>query len=169
MSDVLILNANYQPLSWLPLSVIPWQQAIKLQFMGRITVMEYYDDWEVHSPSTTLRVPALAVTKNYHAYQKGVRFSRQNMYLRDLFQCQYCGDTFETDNLNIDHVKPISKGGKTNWENCVTSCIPCNSRKGDSYRKPLKEPFKPDYYALSARKKNYITNIRHPSWNIYLV
>jgi len=113
MSDTLILNANYQPLSWLPLSVIPWQQAIKLQFMDKIKVLEYYDDWQVHSPSITMNVPALAITKDYHAFQKGVRFSRSNMYLRDLFLCQYCSGTFDDHELNIDHVQPLSKGGKT--------------------------------------------------------
>ena len=86
MSATLILNANWQPLSWLPLSVIDWQQAIKLQFMDKIKIIEYYDNWEVHSPSMTLKVPALAVTKDFHAFKRGVRFSRTNMYLRDLYQ-----------------------------------------------------------------------------------
>ena len=144
MPDCLILNANYQPLSWLPLSVISWQQAVKLHYMEKIKVLEWYADWEVHSPSTTLKVPALAITRDYHNFQKGVRFSRSNLYLRDLFQCQYCAETFDYHELNIDHVQPMSKGGKTNWENCVTSCIPCNSRKQNFFKKPIREPFKPD-------------------------
>lgn len=168
MSDTLILNANWQPLSWLPLSIIGWQQAIKLQFMDRIKVIEYYDDWEVHSPSLTMQVPALAITKDYHAFQKGVRFSRQNLYLRDLFQCQYCSETLDPDSLNIDHVIPLSKGGKTNWENCVTSCIPCNSRKANRIAKPIREPFKPDYWTLSNRKKKMTHPLRHPSWTPFI-
>ena len=79
MSDTLILNANYQPLSWLPLSVIPWQQSVKLHFMDRIKILEYYDDWEIHSPSVTMFVPALAIPKDYHSFSKGIRFSRQNL------------------------------------------------------------------------------------------
>ena len=167
-ADTLILNANYQPLSWLPLSVIPWQQAIKLQFIDKIKVLEYYDDWQVHSPSTTLNVPALAITRDYHAFQKGVRFSRSNLYLRDLFQCQYCAETFDYHELNIDHVHPISKGGKTTWENCVTSCVPCNSRKKSKLIKPIREPFKPDYWTLTARRKKYHYDLKHPSWRDYI-
>jgi hypothetical protein len=68
MPDCLILNANYQPLSWLPLSVISWQQAVKLHYMEKIKVLEWYADWEVHSPSTTLKVPALAITRDYHNF-----------------------------------------------------------------------------------------------------
>jgi 5-methylcytosine-specific restriction endonuclease McrA len=167
-ADTLILNANWSPLSWLPLSIIGWQQAIKLQVMNRIVIIEHYDDWEVHSPSVTMKVPALAITKDYHSFQKGVQFSRQNLYLRDLFQCQYCCETLEPNQLNIDHVIPLSKGGKTNWENCVTSCIPCNSRKGSKTIKPIREPFKPDYWTLSTRKKKMTHQIKHPSWEPFI-
>jgi 5-methylcytosine-specific restriction endonuclease McrA len=168
MSDTLILNANWQPLSWLPLSVIGWQQAIKLQFMNKIRVIEVYDDWQIHSPGRTWSVPALAITRDYQAFKKGVRFSRQNLYLRDLFQCQYCADTFEAHDLNIDHVRPLSLGGKTNWENCVTSCLDCNSIKGNRLQKPIREPFKPDYWHLSARRKQFGFDVRHPSWEPFL-
>jgi len=168
MSDTLVLNANYTPLSWLPLSVIPWQQAIKLMMLDRIKVLEIYEDWTVRSPSTSFNVPALAITKDYHSFSKGIRFSRQNLYIRDLFQCQYCAETFDYHELNIDHVIPLSKGGKTNWENCVTSCIPCNSRKGNRLRKPIREPFKPDYWTLTARRKQYTYDLKHPSWRDYI-
>jgi 5-methylcytosine-specific restriction endonuclease McrA len=136
--------------------------------MDRIKILEYYDDWEIHSPSTTMFVPALAITKDYHSFNKGVRFSRQNLYLRDLFQCQYCAETFEPHDLNIDHVKPLSKGGTTNWENCVTSCVPCNSRKGNMFKRPLREPFRPDYWTLTARRKQFHYDMKHPSWRDYI-
>jgi 5-methylcytosine-specific restriction endonuclease McrA len=168
MSDTLILNANWQPLSWLPLSVIGWQQAMKLQFMDKIKVIEHYDDWSVHSPGKSWAVPALAITKDYHAFQKGVRFSKQNLYLRDLYQCQYCCDTFEPGDLTIDHVHPVSKGGKTNWENCVAACYDCNTRKGARIMRPIREPFKPDYWTLSARRKRFHVEIKHPSWRPFL-
>ena len=168
MSATLILNANWQPLSWLPLSVNNWQQAIKLQFMERIEIIEYYEDWVVHSPSTTLMVPALAITKDYHAFKKGVRFSRVNMYLRDLYQCQYCAEICDHHELTIDHVIPRAKGGKTNWENCVAACVPCNQEKKDNYQKPIREPFKPDYWHLSARRKSHNYEIKHPSWVPFL-
>ena len=168
MTHCLILNSDYQPLSWLPLSTITWQQAVKLHFLDRIKILEFYDDWTIHSPSTTIRVPALAVTKGYQSQTKNVRFSRRNIYIRDLYQCQYCGDTFDTKELNIDHVIPVSKGGKTNWENCCTSCIPCNAKKSDKIIKPLRVPFKPSYYDLAKYRQYYNYDIKHPSWRDYI-
>jgi hypothetical protein len=109
-----------------------------------------------------------ALKLNCNAFKKGVRFSRQNMYLRDLYQCQYCSDTFEHHELTIDHVIPRAKGGKTNWENCVAACVPCNQKKKDNYQKPLREPFKPDYWQLSSRRKGHALDIKHPSWIPYL-
>lgn len=166
--STLILNANYQPLSWLPLSVIDWQDAIRLQFMDKIKVLEVYDDWVVHSPSTTIKVPALAVTKDYHAFKQGVRFSRSNLYLRDSFHCQYCGEEFNHHELTIDHVIPRAKGGKTSWLNCVAACVPCNQKKKDKIQKPLKEPFKPDYWHLTSHRRNKVYDVKHPSWVPFL-
>ena len=65
MSDCLILNGDYQPLSLLPLSVVGWQQAVKLYFLDRVRIIEVYDDWQVHSPSMDLDVPALVALKEY--------------------------------------------------------------------------------------------------------
>jgi 5-methylcytosine-specific restriction endonuclease McrA len=169
MSDCLVLNADYRPLSYLPLSTIGWQQAVKLSFLGRIKILETYDDWEVHSPSTTIKVPALAITKDYMKYKRAVRFSRRNLYLRDLYQCQYCHDTFNNEDLTIDHVIPISKGGKTTWENCVTACYTCNFNKGDKHKLPRRLPFKPEYWHLVGNTSEHLHwHIRHPSWRDYL-
>lgn len=169
MADTLILNADYRPLCYLPLSTIPWQQAVKLQWLGRITVLESYDDWEVHSPSMTMQVPALAITKDYMKYKRSVRFSRKNLYLRDLFQCQYCSDTFDPDELTIDHVVPVSKGGKTTWENCVAACQDCNFSKGDKIIPPKRLPFKPEYWHLIGNGTDHLKyNIKHPSWIPYI-
>jgi 5-methylcytosine-specific restriction endonuclease McrA len=169
MSDCLILNADYRPLSFLPLSTIPWQQAIKLSFLDRIHVIEYYSDWDVHSQHQTFPVPALAVTKEFMKYKKGVRFSRKGVFLRDLYTCQYCGDVFHDKDLTLDHVVPASKGGKTSWENIVTACQDCNHRKSDKIMQPKRLPFKPEYWHIvGAILKNGHFNIRHPSWERYL-
>ena len=90
------------------------------------------------------------------------------MYLRDLYQCQYCADTFSHDELTIDHVVPRSNGGITTWENSVTACKSCNHKKGSKLWKPLRMPYKPDYYQLVAKWKNRPVHIEHPSWNQYL-
>ena len=168
MSDCLILNADYRPLCYLPLSTIPWQQAVKLSFLDRIKILETYDDWVVHSPSTTMRVPALAITKEYMKYKRAVRFSRKNLYLRDLYQCQYCGETCDTHELTIDHVIPVSKGGKTTWDNCVTACYDCNFEKGNKHQLPRRLPFKPSYWHLvGANAEKLGWHIKHPSWRDY--
>jgi len=93
-------------------------------------VLEYYDQ-TVSSPSGSFYIPAvlrvpqlLQVVKRRRVKQS---LSRKNILFRDEFTCQYCSSR---DNLTIDHVIPISRGGKWEWENLVTACSRCNSRKG---------------------------------------
>jgi 5-methylcytosine-specific restriction endonuclease McrA len=167
--DTLVLNADYRPLSYLPLSTIPWQQAIKLSWLNRINILEVYSDWQVHSPSTTIDVPALAITKEYMKYKKAVRFSRKNLYLRDLYQCQYCGDTFDAPELTIDHVVPVSHGGKTTWDNTVAACEECNRNKGNKMVQPRRMPFKPEYWHLINNNIEHLNfHIKHESWRPYI-
>jgi 5-methylcytosine-specific restriction endonuclease McrA len=121
----LILNA------WMhPHSVATWQQAICLLVTGKVDVLEEYEA-EVSSPSVTIRIPAVArLRKELSTHKKGVKFSRVNVLTRDGFRCCYCGQTKSARELNYDHVVPRSKGGRTVWENIVTSCYACNTRKG---------------------------------------
>ena len=170
MSDCLVLNGNFQPLSIVPLSVIPWQTAIKLNYLKRVIIVEEYDDWIIRSPSMELRVPAIVALTKYFPIDKSIKFSRANMYLRDLYQCQYCGETFAPKDLTIDHVKPTSKGGKTEWDNCATACVDCNIKKGNKLNpQPMNKPHKPNYYTLSAKRRKMPFNVKHPKWNEYLI
>ena len=169
MSDCLLLNANFEPISVLPLSVIDYRHAIKLMYLGRVTVLETYSDWLIRSERLTLNVPSVCVTKDYFPHKQHVKFSRYNMYLRDLFKCAYCEEVFDYDELTIDHVVPRAVGGKTNWTNCTTSCKACNSAKGHKTNvKPRIMPYKPDYYQLVAKWKAGPIIVRQPSWNQYL-
>lgn len=168
MSDVLLLNSDHNPISILPLSVIPWQDAIKLIYLDRIVVLEEYDDWVVHSAHTSFRVPSVCVTREYFNFKKHVKFSSANLFLRDLYQCQYCGDTFASHELTIDHVIPRASGGKTNWENCVSACKPCNHKKGSKLQKPLRMPYKPDYFSLVNKWKQQPFKVKNPVWYQYL-
>ena len=163
-----MLNSDFNPISILPLSVVSWQHAIKLHFLDRIQILEEYDDWEIRSEYLTMKVPAVAVTKDYFKFKKAAKFSRSNLFLRDLYQCQYCGDTFDHKDLTLDHVKPRSKGGKTNWENSVTACKPCNFRKGTHDWKPMRAPYKPDHFQLINKWRQRPIQVRHPSWYTYL-
>ena len=168
MSDTLILAPDYQPVSFLPLSTVDWQTSVKLFFLDRIQVLEWHDDWIIHSTSTAIRVPSVAVTRKGFGKNKKIRFSREHLYLRDLFTCQYCGDTFTNKELTIDHVTPRSLGGKTSWENCVAACKPCNHRKGSKYWRPNAEPVRPSYWALVNSMQVTTTTVRYPEWAQYL-
>ena len=170
MSDTLVLAPDFQPVNFVPLSTISWQSAVKLYFLEKIQVIEWYDDWNIHSSNLTMHVPAVVVTKSSFRRQKAgkMKFNRHNLFLRDLFTCQYCNDTFPGKHLTIDHVIPISKGGRTDWENCVTSCYQCNSKKSDKLWKPAKQPFSPDYWKLANSVRRSYQHIRHPSWIDYI-
>jgi 5-methylcytosine-specific restriction endonuclease McrA len=122
----LVLNADYRPLSYYPLSLWSWQDAIKAIFLERVNVVSQYDK-VVRSPSFEMQLPSVVCLKTYIKPARHPAFTRFNVFLRDRFSCQYCGDR---DDLTFDHVIPRSLGGQTTWENVVAACSCCNLRKG---------------------------------------
>ena len=144
-----------------PQKVIPWERAVVLVVLGKVDVLEQYDE-AIRSPSLELRTPAVVrLKKAGRATKQSVRFSRINVYTRDGFRCQYCGEKKEMRELNYDHVVPRHRGGKTAWENIVTSCYACNDRKGSRTpeeagmtlrRKPFKPSSLPVASVLPARR-----------------
>ena len=165
----LVLNADYRPLSYYPLSLWPWQDAVKAAFLDRVDIVAEYDEL-VRSPSMTLRIPSVVVLKDYVKPRKRVAFTRFNLFLRDEFLCQYCGGMGE---LTFDHVVPRSAGGRTSWENVVAACAPCNLRKGSkslrqarmSLRKP---PRRPGVGELLNIGRKFPPNYLHESWMDFL-
>jgi 5-methylcytosine-specific restriction endonuclease McrA len=131
-----------------PHKIISWERAVVLLVLGKVDVLEEYDE-EVRSRFLALRTPAVVRLKKAGATMKhAVRFSRVNVYTRDGFRCQYCGEKKEMRDLNYDHVIPRVRGGHTVWENIVTSCYACNDRKGsrtpeEAGMRLLRKPFKP--------------------------
>lgn len=124
--STLVLNNSY-----LPLAVVPWSRAISLVFSGKASVEHEYDE-EVHSPSLTMRVPSvIRMNTNYFYARARIRLTSKTIFERDKYTCQYCGVRFNSQSLNLDHVHPQSRGGEKNWHNIVTSCIPCNTSKGN--------------------------------------
>ena len=101
----LVLNADFRPLSYLPLSLWPWQEAVKAAMLERVVVVAEYDAL-VHSPSVEFRIPSVVVLKEYVKPARATAFTRFNLFLRDEFTCQYCGDR---DHLTFDHVVPRSQ------------------------------------------------------------
>lgn len=151
--DTLVLSTAYQPMRY-----IEWQEAFCLWFSGRVEVVEFYSDKFVHTVSEKLQVPSIVrfvknvIKKNRQS--KAARFNRINVLIRDSYQCQYCKCKLEHKNLTLDHVLPISQGGKTNWKNIVACCMNCNQKKKDrtpnqAGMKLLKEPYVPDNFELS--------------------
>ncbi len=116
--------------SWmLPHRVIPWQEAITLWYLGKVDVLEEYDDF-IASPSISVPMPAVVrLRRQVAGVRRGVKFSRANVFSRDGYQCQYCGSKKPRGELSFDHVLPRTVGGRTGWENIVTACRPCNLKK----------------------------------------
>ena len=168
MADTLVLNADGQPISLIPPSTIQWKEAITYLWLDKVHVLEWYDDWVVRSESWETRVPAVVMLKDMLRRKRNPRFSKYNVHLRDMFVCQYCNNPFPQKQLTLDHVIPISRGGKTSWENIVSACNPCNSHKGSKLIKPKSMPYRPDYYELANNRKQLEFDIRHPSWEVFL-
>ena len=169
MGYTLVLNADYTPLSVIPISSIGWKDAIKMSWMGTVDVVNVYDDWEVHSPSVTLNVPSVVVNRQFTKKKSWVRFSRQTLLLRDNFACQYCHDSLTLSQMTIDHVIPRVRGGTTRWDNVVASCYSCNSAKGHRMvMRPSVKPVKPDYHTLIGNARKLPIEIPHASWIPYL-
>ena len=148
----LVLNADFRPLSYFPLSLWPWQEAIKAVFLDRVNVISEYDR-RVHSPSMEVALPSVISLKEYVPVSQKPAFTRFNVFLRDHFSCQYCGQRFNSQDLTFDHVIPRSRGGTTRWDNIVTACSPCNLKKGSRPASkggmwPLRKPQMPSAYQL---------------------
>ena len=160
----LVLNADFRPLSYYPLSLWPWQEAIKAVFLDRVTILAEYEE-VVRSQRSAIRIPSVVVLKDYVKPQKRVAFTRFNLFLRDEFCCQYCGSKGD---LTFDHVLPRSRGGVTSWENVVAACAPCNRRKGnrtpdEAGMKLLNHPHRPRFWAMAL-----LTMSHNDAWRKYL-
>lgn len=144
-TDVLVLNKNFTAIQ-----ITGWQRAISLLFLDHALVVDQefstydFQDWKklskamsahpagfVHTPTFKIAVPEVIALRLYDRLpETEVTFSRRNIYEHYGHKCCYCGRRFSTQELNLEHIVPRSRGGKTDWNNVVTSCIRCNLRKG---------------------------------------
>jgi 5-methylcytosine-specific restriction endonuclease McrA len=150
----LVLNADHRPLSYFPL---------------RVTILEEYDR-VVHSARFEMKLPSVVSLKTYIKPARRPAFTRFNVFLRDQFECQYCGDPKD---LTFDHVIPRTKGGRTTWENVVTACSPCNLSKGgrmpnQAKMHPRIRPHQPSVIELREHGRRFPPNYLHESWADYL-
>ncbi|WP_419906662.1 HNH endonuclease [Hoeflea sp.] len=165
----LVLNADYRPLSYYPLSLWSWQDAIKAVFLDRVNILAEYEH-RVSSPSMSMALPSVVCLKTYVKPSRYPAFTRFNVFLRDRFRCQYCG----TDkDLTFDHVIPRRYGGETTWENIVAACSSCNLKKGGKMPKearmyPAQKPYHPTVHDLHNNGRMFPPNFLHESWMDYL-
>ena len=167
--STLLLNADAQPVSLLPLSTVDWQEAIRYMVLNKVEVLSWYEDWVVRSARWETRVPAIIMLKEYQKPKSTIRLSKRNVFLRDLYVCQYCDKEVKDSEATLDHVHPVSQGGKNTWTNLTTACKPCNYRKANhTTMKPKKVPHKPDFWELVEKRRQRGFHYAHPSWADYL-
>jgi 5-methylcytosine-specific restriction endonuclease McrA len=163
--DVLVLNRHFYAIH-----VTDWKRALSLLYLDHARVVddEYrtynFSDWQelsqllhhppsgfVTTPKFKIAIPDVICLRDYDKLPEGdVKFTRRNIYEHYGYRCCYCGKKLPSFELNLEHVLPKSRGGKTNWDNIVTSCIPCNLRKADHLpqeigMKLLIQPSKPKW------------------------
>jgi 5-methylcytosine-specific restriction endonuclease McrA len=166
MEQVLLLNISYEPLK-----IINWKKAITMLCLGKVEVIEEYTK-DIHSISFTIKLPAVVrLLKVVKRNRSPVKFSRQNIYARDRYKCQYCGGKFQAEDLTYDHILPRSRGGKTEWENIVTCCMKCNRKKGgrtprEASMKLIRAPVRPTWVP-AVRLTIGFREVPH-SWRDYL-
>lgn len=160
---VLVLNKG-----WSPISIVSVKRAIHM-LMGETARVVDADDFSTYdfdswadlgqvfdangefilTPSMRIPVPQVLLLDEYNKVPyKRVTFSRKNLYKRDEYTCQYCGKRPPSSEITIDHITPVSKGGKSTWLNCVLACLKCNHKKSDktiaeAHMTLLKEPTEP--------------------------
>lgn len=163
----LLLNAGYEPVR-----IISWQRAIVLFFQGKVDILEYHSTF-ARSVRSSFQLPSVLRLRRYvrPRLHGPIRFCRENIYIRDNYTCQYCGDKFSSNQLTLDHVIPASLNGKKSWTNVVSACRPCNQRKAN--RTPqtanmplLKEPISPTW--LPKSEFSFNTEEMPLAWGQYL-
>ena len=181
-SSVLVLNRSY-----LPIHVTSARRAFSLLYQGiaRVVDEQYqtfdFDGWSqlavareeeaIGTARGRIRVPRVIVLVAFDRLPKRhVRFSRINLMARDSFQCQYCGDQPTRSELNLDHVVPRALGGRSTWENVVTSCLDCNRRKGgctphQAGMRLLRRPARPRWTPLM---NLVLSSVRYKEWRPFL-
>lgn len=166
MSDeTLVLSTSY-----MPMRRCDWQEAVSLYWCGKVDILESYEDQELHSPSLTLKMPAVIRFRSgvkLRLGQSGVQLNKKNLYVRDSGCCQYCGRRLTLKEASIDHVLPKKYGGELKWDNCVIACTDCNSYKGHKFIYPNHKPHRP---TIIEYVRNLVTLKPIPEqWEQYLI
>jgi len=139
----LVLNFDFSPIS-----VCTVEKAFLLIYLEKAEQIQDFEGAFLRTVSRNFKMPAVVRLLRYVKLPfKSVELTRNNVFKRDSFECQYCGSNRD---LTLDHVLPRSRGGQSNWKNLVTACKPCNAKKGDYTPKEAgldlhQRPFRPSY------------------------
>jgi 5-methylcytosine-specific restriction endonuclease McrA len=137
---------------WQPLSVRPLKKALKKIISGSVEVVVYSRDRTIWAEKEHKLPSVVRVLRRFKRDRVAIKFSRLNIYTRDSYRCQYCGERGPTEDLTFDHVVPRCQGGRTEWTNIVTACSSCNCKKDGRtpeqagmrlFRKPVKPRYLP--------------------------
>jgi 5-methylcytosine-specific restriction endonuclease McrA len=190
-SSVLVLNRYY-----LPVHVITVRRAFILLYRecaeivhiedGQFTNYDFeswceisafrasdkqpHEDW-VQSVKFEVQCPrVLRLLKYDRSPRSSLRFNRRNLFARDGHRCQYCGRSFPSQQLSLDHVMPRSRGGETSWQNVVCSCVGCNTKKGnrtphEAHMRLMTLPTEPTANPILLQK---LRNPKYASWQTFL-
>jgi len=179
---VLVLNNLYQAVH-----ITSVRKAFSLLYRGQVVVVDSgfrtygWEDWcdippgagdeIITTPAMRIRVPRIVLLPHYDKVpRQDIRFTRKNIYFRDRNRCQYCGRKYQPRELNLDHVTPLSRGGKSTWENVVCCCFACNHRKGDNLpaevgMRLFRKPDRPRWHPLV---RLTLAAPAHESWRTFL-
>ncbi len=181
-SNVLVLNRLFQAIQ-----VTSARKAFCLLYKGQVKAVEpdyttySWENWcdipvqssddFIATTAMKIKVPRVILLLHYDALPRHeVRFTRKNIYFRDRNRCQYCGGRYSTRDLNLDHVVPLSRGGRSTWDNVVCCCVDCNARKGSHLPSEvgmtlLRPPAKPRWHPLV---KVSLAGPQYESWRNFL-
>ena len=173
------LNANFQPLSYFPLSTVTWQEIMWLVVKGELTgkprvmVLEEYEDVVIRTTTKEYKLPAVVANLDMVPLQKKVPFTKFNVFLRDDFTCQYSGQKLKAEELTFDHVIPESRGGTTTWDNIVACERNINEKKDcrtprEAGLRLIKQPYEPTPYEMLNKGRKYPPKYLHDTWVDYL-
>ncbi len=171
MTGILLLNASYEPLA-----VITYRRALALWLKGRVEGVTP-DSVELTGVASTLQIPTIIRLRRYiNVPRRQARWSKRAVLQRDRFTCAYCGvrpgdlqrgQTLNRQSFTIDHILPVSRGGKNSWGNTVCACAPCNQRKGN--RTPHEANMRLLWEPKTPRVNYVVASGEAPTtWKIYL-
>lgn len=166
--DTLVLSTAYQPMN-----KITWQEAMSMWVAGKVEIVAEYSDRFIRTSKQVFNVPSVVrfVKNVFKRWNRPVKFSKQNIYIRDCGQCQYCSKKVSVRESTFDHVLPKSQGGKTSWTNIVIACFDCNQKKRNrtpekARMKLFKKPIKPKTLTV---KDTFQVNGEIPEdWKVWL-